>query len=95
MKLGAVHKYPGIYLTTVENLGKVKLGNASNEVPYFQILSVLSRSFSGREKEEKDAESNLSSKRNSFSCVFYCNVLTNSIVYETRRFNSVFTRAFQ
>ena len=61
MKLGVVHRYPGFYLKVEENYGIPQEGVslmialrpviASYEVPYLQITSVGSHSWSGREKE--------------------------------------------
>ena len=58
---GAVHRSPGIYLTTEELLANLQLGGhlikvvrsviASNGVHYFKMRSVGSHSTSGREKE--------------------------------------------
>ena len=58
---GAVHRSPCIYLMTEENPRTHQLGDSSddgfttsyrlNGVPYLQIMSVISHSTSGREKE--------------------------------------------
>jgi hypothetical protein len=54
MKLGAVHKSPGIYLSAEENPGKPQLGDrlmkviASNGVSYLQMSSVESHSTTER-----------------------------------------------
>ena len=60
---GTLNRYPGIYLTAEENLGKPQLGEllmeavqiviASNGILYFQMLSLGLHSNSAREKEEK------------------------------------------
>jgi hypothetical protein len=78
----AVHRSPGIYLTTEETPRKPQLGDslnavwsviASNGVPYFQMSSVGSGTTSGREKEGKKIEN-----KTRVHFVFDCRTLSYS-----------------
>ena len=54
MILGAVHRYPGIYITAEENPGRgCATSHCLKWVPFLQMRSVGSHSMSGREKEGK------------------------------------------
>ena len=63
----AVHRSPGIYLTTEENPEKPQLGNrlmkavqpviATNEVPYLQMRSIeLHREKQGKDEDQREKE---------------------------------------